>query len=244
MDNMIFSSRPYVPSEFDLYIQSTLPYVREFYGQTLSMIRRYGNPEGRLLDLGCGTGMLEMLLREAFPALRIEGVDPSTEMLDVAGQKQIPDVVFRQGTSQELRAEEVYDIITAIEVHHFLQPEERKNVISNIFKALKEGGIYIGFENVIPDDDYLKEQELNRWKEFQIAAGKTEEEAELHKKRCGVFYFPITVKEHIRILKETGFRHVYVFWRSHMQMGIFGIKSGKETIVSTDVWKKRLDCVN
>lgn len=224
MDNMIFSSRPYVPAEFDQYIQSTLPYVREFYLQTLSMIRQYENTEGKLLDLGCGTGMLEMLLREAFPGLSLEGVDPSEEMLGVAKLKEIPNVVFRKGTSQELHAKEAYDIITAIEVHHFLQPEERKAVVSNIFHALKEGGIYIAFENVLPEDPELKEQELNRWKDFQIAAGKTAEEAELHKKRCGIFYFPITVEEHIRLLKDTGFRHVYVFWRSHMQMGIMGIR--------------------
>lgn len=223
MDNML-SSRPYAPAEFDQYILSTLPYVREFYLQTLSMIHQYGKTEGKLLDLGCGTGMLEKLLREDFPGLSLEGIDPSEEMLIVAKQKQIPNVVFRQATSQEIHAEDEYDIITAIEVHHFLQPDERKAVVSNVFRALKEGGIYIAFENVLPEDSDLKEQELNRWKNFQIAAGKTEEEAELHKKRCGIFYFPVTVEDHIRLLKETGFRHVYVFWRSHMQMGIMGIK--------------------
>ncbi len=225
MENRILSTRPYEPSDFDRYIQTTLPYVHDFYQQTLSMIREYGNTEGKLLDLGCGTGMLEKLLRDAFPNISLEGIDPSPEMLHIAEQKQIADVVFRPGTSQELQAEKEYDIITAIEVHHFLQPSERKQVVANIYRALNDGGIYICFENIIPADEDLKEHELNRWQGFQTAAGKTEEEAILHRKRCGIFYFPITVEEHIGLLKDAGFRNVYVFWRSYMQMGIMGIRS-------------------
>ena len=45
-----------------------------------------------------------------------------------------------------------------------------------------------------------------------------------HNLRCGVNYFPLTVSEHIELLKQTGFEHVHVFWCSYMQMGIYGIK--------------------
>lgn len=43
-------------------------------------------------------------------------------------------------------------------------------------------------------------------------------------KKGGVNYFPLTVPEHIQLLKQTGFQHVYVFWYSYMQMGIYGVK--------------------
>ena len=226
--NNNLNDKPYIPTAYDHYILKTLPYVQEFYQQTISMIRQYGRETGKLLDLGCGTGMLEKLLREAFPELAIVAVDPSEDMLKEAEEKQVPEVEYRLGTSQELSDIEEYDVITAIMSHHLMQPEERKDVISKIYRALKKEGVFISFENVLPEeDDYLKENELSRWQQFQIEAGKPEEDAESHRARCGVFYFPITVKEHIRLLKEAGFQHVYVFWKTYMQMGIMGIKGNR-----------------
>ena len=216
--------KPYAESEYDEYILSTLPYVTEFYGQAISLIRQYGNPEGNLLDLGCGTGMFEKLLRSAFQTLTITGIDPSAEMLKEAKKKRIPEVEFREGISMNLNVKEKYDAVTAIMVHHFMQPDERRCVTTKILHALKKGGIYISYENVIPEDEFLKEKELDRWQEFQITAGKPEEKAEEHRQRCGVYYFPITAEDHIHLLKETGFKYVNVFWKSYMQMGIFGIK--------------------
>lgn len=216
--------KPYVASEYDEYILSTLPYVKEFYGQAISLIRHYGNPEGSLLDLGCGTGMFEKLLRNEFPALSITGIDPSPEMLKEAEKKKIPEAQFRDGVSMDLNEKDTYDVVTAIMVNHFLKTEERRIVTEKILCALRNCGLYISYENVIPNDEFLKEKELDRWQEFQIAAGKPEEKATEHRQRCGVYYYPITVEEHVGLLKETGFRHVYVFWKSYMQMGILGMK--------------------
>lgn len=220
------NTAPYTADSYDSHILITIPYVQEFYHQTATIIRQYGALNGRLLDLGCGTGMLEKKLREEFPELSIVAADPSAAMLEAAKNKRIPDIEYRTGRSQDLSVEEEYDIITAIESHHFFKPQERETVTGRVFRALKNDGIYICFENVIPDeaDDYLKQNELSRWQTFQTDAGKPEEEAELHRARCGVYYFPITVKEHIRLLKEAGFRYVYVFWKSYMQMGILGVK--------------------
>jgi tRNA (cmo5U34)-methyltransferase len=48
--------------------------------------------------------------------------------------------------------------------------------------------------------------------------------AEKHTKRFNSEYFPITVKEHLELLKETGFQTVELFWRSHVQAGFYAIK--------------------
>ena len=223
---MNINTAPYTADSYDDHIVITLPYVQEFYRQTASLIRQYGVTNGRLLDLGCGTGTLEYTLRKEFPGLTIIAMDPSTEMLEEAKQKKIPNIEYCVGRSQDLSADEEYDIVTAIESHHFMQPEERRDVTARVFRALKDGGIYICFENVIPDDgdEYLKENELSRWQTFQIETGKSEEEAERHRGRCGTYYFPISVKDHIHLLKEAGFQHVYVFWKTYMQMGIMGVK--------------------
>ena len=89
-----------------------------------------------------------------------------------------------------------------------MHEDERKKATENVFRSLKKGGIYVSFENVIPEDAEVKEAELLHWGRYQQRHGKTQEEA----------------KAHIRLLKQTGFRHVHVFWYSYMQMGIYGVK--------------------
>ena len=89
---------------------------------------------------------------------------------------------------------------------------------------MKKGGIYISFENVVPSDEEIKNKELLRWGKYQQRHGKTETEAKAHNARCGVNYFPLTVEEHIELVKKTGFKYVHVFWYSYMQMGIYAIK--------------------
>ena len=94
----------------------------------------------------------------------------------------------------------------------------------NVYHALKKGGIYICFENIIPEDDELKTFELLRWGRYQQRRGKTEEEAKAHNARCGKDYFPLTMSQHIELLKNIGFSKVHIFWISYMQMGIYAIK--------------------
>jgi tRNA (cmo5U34)-methyltransferase len=54
--------------------------------------------------------------------------------------------------------------------------------------------------------------------------GKSQEEVDKHLARFGVEYFPITIEDHLKLLKETGFKNVELFWCSYMQAGFYGIK--------------------
>jgi tRNA (cmo5U34)-methyltransferase len=79
-------------------------------------------------------------------------------------------------------------------------------------------------ENVMPNSDGGIQLSLERWKRFQIEHGRTKEKAEEHAKRFNSEYFPITINEHISLLKETGFQTVELFWKSHIQAGLYAIK--------------------
>lgn len=125
---------------------------------------------------------------------------------------------------RELLYQEMFDIVTAVQVNHYFKKEERMAAIKKYYNALKDDGIYIFFENFAPDSEEGTRLYLKRWKEFQIANGKTKEEADLHIKRYGQNYFPITISESIRLLKACGFRMVEILWASYMQVGILARK--------------------
>jgi len=65
---------------------------------------------------------------------------------------------------------------------------------------------------------------LTNWQCFQIGRGKSAEAAESHIKRFGIEYLPITVEEHLALLREAGFRLVELLWFSYMQAGFYAVK--------------------
>lgn len=189
------------------------------------MVEQYKGEEIAWLDLGVGTGTLEQLALERFPKAKFVLLDPSDKMLEQA-QLKLGDyeVEYLHASSTEIKFQEKFDVITVIQSHHYLKEDERKVATKKVYEALKEDGIYISFENVIPEDEEIKREELLRWGRYQQRHGKTKEQADEHNARCGINYFPLTVAQHIDLLKETGFRKRYVFWKSYMQMGIYAIK--------------------
>jgi tRNA (cmo5U34)-methyltransferase len=129
-------------------------------------------------------------------------------------------------TTQDLILEgsERPDVITAILCHHYLQKGARLAATRKCYEMLKPGGLYITFENIMPLTAAGTEIGKTNWKNFQIAAGKTVEEAGNHIKRFGVEYFPITVEEHLSLLRSCGFKAVELLWYSYMQAGFYCIK--------------------
>lgn len=223
--NSIDNTTPVNAGEYDKSISNTIPYYSDFLGQTFDVIKQFNFDEVEWLDLGCGTGTLEKQAFEKFDNLKFVVVDPSEKMLEEAKRKlETKTIEYVCGRSDEIDYNACFHVVTAIQSHHYMHEEERIRATSKIYRALREGGIYISFENVIPEDEQVKAMELKRWGRYQMAHGKTEKEAKAHNDRCGVNYFPITVAEHVSILKNAGFMHVHVFWYSYMQMGIYAIK--------------------
>lgn len=219
------NTTPMAAGVYDKEINNTIPYYEQFYEQTMDVIEQCDYTELHWLDLGCGTGSLEQAAFQMFHQPKFVLVDPSEKMLEQAKKKlENHSVQYICGTSASVDFDSCFEVVTAIQAHHYMHREERQEATQKVYKALKKGGIYISFENVVSEDEAVESMELLRWGRYQQRHGKTEAEAKAHNLRCGVNYFPLTVSEHIELLKQTGFEHVHVFWCSYMQMGIYGIK--------------------
>ncbi len=48
----------------------------------------------------------------------------------------------------ELEDIEKYDVVTAIQVHHYLSEKDRRLVVEKCCRALKAGGLFFTFENI------------------------------------------------------------------------------------------------
>lgn len=219
------NSTPFTVTEYDKQIKRTLPFYEEMIQQVVDIVRAFGLQSIKWLDVGCGTGKMAKTALDHFNIQKMVCIDVEKEMLESADSFCNDEKVeFLQCDVRGLPYQEMFDIVTAVQVNHYFKKDERIAVIKNCYDALDENGIYISFENFAPDSEEIRKLYLERWKQFQIANGKTEKEADSHIKRFGKNYFPMSIAESVGLLKECGFHMVEILWVSYMQAGILARK--------------------
>jgi cyclopropane fatty-acyl-phospholipid synthase-like methyltransferase len=101
-------------------------------------------PGHRVLDLGCGTGTLLIMIKDACPGADVTGMDVDTEILDIALEK-----VRASGADVELRlgsalhppfSPATFDRILSSLVFHHMTPEAKREALSRCYDLLKPGG--------------------------------------------------------------------------------------------------------
>ncbi|HAL02787.1 MAG TPA: class I SAM-dependent methyltransferase [Lachnospiraceae bacterium] len=210
---------------YDEHIVNVLPYYREYHDQIIDLVESYKPGNIRWLDTGCGTGTLASMVFARRDDVKFTLCDPSEKMLIEAKKKlKEYDISFVNKASHELESDSEFDVITAVQCHHYYQPDEREEAVRHCYKALKETGIFITFENIRMSTDESDAIALKRWVKFLGEHGNTEKGIQLQLDRRGVETFPISIEEHINLLRRCGFKSVDILWASYLQVGIWAVK--------------------
>ena len=196
-------------NRYDENVRKVIPFYDEIYEQIFSVIQAHcGSKPLAVLDTGCGTGTLGQMALERLNLSELVLCDPSEKMLADAREKL---------NDQPCE-------FTAIQSHHYFDKATRETAVKNCFKALKSGGIFICFENTAPFTECGVNNMLKRLEDFEIKAGRTPEEVKSHSARYNREFFPITITEHLDLLRQTGFSVAELFWHSYMQSGFYAVK--------------------
>lgn len=124
------------------------------------------NAGGALLEVGCGTGTLQLQIAKAFPQARCTGVD-----IDPTGLTAAREAVRRAGLSERIALIEgdvatavpagTFDVVVMVEVLHEIAPGIRPAVVKGCARALRPGGWL-----AIVDETYPSTLEEARRPEF------------------------------------------------------------------------------
>jgi tRNA (cmo5U34)-methyltransferase len=221
------NATPHSAGSYDTEVRNTLPYYDSFHEQTINLIKAMQLIPKLWLDTGCGTGTLVQKAIAAFPHTHFVLADPSGKMLKIAKTKLSSlNVEFLEAaTTQRINWNgKPFDVITAIQSHHYQPPKCRAEATAACYKMLAPKGVYVTFENIKPMTLQGIEVGKELWKRFQLSKGRDLATAEAHIARFGVEYHPITVEEHLALLRKTGFSVVEFLWYSYMQAGFYCIK--------------------
>lgn len=98
----------------------------------------------RVLDVGCGTGTLTILVKQSCPQAEVTGLDPDGKVLDLARAKIKSaglDIALEQGvTSQAPFRPRSFDRIVSCLVFHHLTTEQKRGTLTHIRELLTPGG--------------------------------------------------------------------------------------------------------
>lgn len=97
-----------------------------------------------ILDVGCGTGTLLIMLKEIYPSVFAEGLDPDKKALQIASQKSHrnnANILLHCSTMDNMPFESnSYDIVVSSLVFHHIQENNRFESLKECLRILKPQG--------------------------------------------------------------------------------------------------------
>ncbi|MEN6396494.1 MAG: class I SAM-dependent methyltransferase [Methanoregula sp.] len=97
-----------------------------------------------ILDFGCGTGTLTLMIKRAGPGCEVYGIDIDTDMLEIAERKARHDevdihLILYDGLTLPF-ADGTFDkVVSSLMVHH-LSREDKPRLFGEVYRVLKKGG--------------------------------------------------------------------------------------------------------
>lgn len=127
-------------------------------------------PEMKVLDLGCGTGTLTIMLKQSVPQAKVIGLDGDNEVLTIARSKAVQadvDIQWEQGLAFLLPYPDgSFDRVVSSLVFHHLISENKVHAFQEVFRVLRQGGEFHMVDFGPPHNLYERALALfDRWLE-------------------------------------------------------------------------------
>ncbi len=189
----------------------------------------------RLLDLGCGDGILTGELLQAGGPLSVTLLDGSDDMLAKARQRlgKFGDFRYVRASFQELLEKDVLAeryafVVSSMAIHH-LTLSEKIMLFKKVHSLLEDGGYFVNIDVVLPPTEALDQWYMEMWQEWMDAAksalGVKDEPGVniIERYKDLAENKPDTLESQLKALIETGFSEVDCFYK----YGIFSVYGGK-----------------
>ncbi len=119
------------------------------------LLARMGDLNGKkILDVGCGTGSLSILIKRMYPAADVTGLDGDPQILEAARSKAESgglEIHFEQGMSFDLPYPDAsFDVLLTSFMLHHLDRDDKQKTAMEAYRVLRPAGRLFGIDFVQP----------------------------------------------------------------------------------------------
>ncbi|QDT53256.1 hypothetical protein Pan44_12720 [Caulifigura coniformis] len=191
-----------------------VPGFADLQRMTALLLAEHAPENARVLVLGAGGGLELKCFAEAHAGWTFDGVDPSAEMLSLAGKTLGPlvsRVRLHEGTV-EVAPEGPFDAATCLLTMHFIPLDERRHAVAEVHRRLKPGSPFVVAHLSFPQGEGERDAWLSRYFAF---AGITDSEPGKLQAARATIDAKLTIlspEQEEAILREAGFTNISLFY--------------------------------
>jgi tRNA (cmo5U34)-methyltransferase len=199
--------------EYENLMEKLVPRYRKQHKIIQNLLHDDTGGKIRVLDLGCGNGVLSKLVLKKNPNAYVVGFDLTPKMLEVC----LENLSIFNGRYELIQGDYRFDsmggeydmVLAGLTLHH-LTWGQRKDFYKLIYDILTIGGSFILNDIIIDEDWETRNKQYDNWLRFIASNGEDPEYwYNKHKNKD----FPVTLEDHFRWLQEAGFSEAKCHWR-------------------------------
>ena len=223
-----FSFDKEVVSVFDDMVDRSVPMYRALQFLIIEFASRFLRPDSIILDLGCSTGKSLYELAKMVRGFngKFIGIDSSQEMLDKAHVRceNYSFIHFKNQDLNQLKLDVSTSVVILNLTLQFVSPDNRQNVISQIYSSLEENGALLFVEKVIVSNSSLESVYREVFHSFKQSQGYSKHEILQKETSLEGVLIPYTECDNRRLLENSGFKDIEVFYRWGNFVGFIAVK--------------------
>ncbi len=201
---------------YDGIIKNLIPYYHLMVEALVNALPFDSSEKIEVIDLGCGTGTISRAVKDTYPEAEITCVDISQNMLQIAAERlrDTKNASFINSSFYDFSFDKKYDaVVSSLALHHLVTKEDKYDFYKKIYSSINSGGIFINADVVLASTDVLQKRYMEQWKSFML---QNVQRDEAENKWIPKYYEedrPISMIEHIDMLRDAGFKIVDVVWK-------------------------------
>ena len=218
---------------FDNHIEQSIRGYSDLMNDVISLSRYFVEDNTNIVDIGCSTGKNTKAMMEYnsdhSPDANFIGIEIADgfqkdlkkrkEELRVQGLNNVEFLM------KDIRGYQITNanLVTSIFTLQFMPKKDRKEVISNIYSGLNEGGAFIFAEKTICESALIQDMITFNYYDYKRKSFDTTDIMDKERTLRNIMK-PNTWQQLELMISYAGFSTVQPFWRNHAFVGAIAIK--------------------
>jgi tRNA (cmo5U34)-methyltransferase len=211
-------------ADYDRMIRAFIPGYEQILSAIGWWLSQVMEPDGKIIELGGGTGALAEAVLARLPQAQMEIWDIDPKMLAVASERlrRFGDRVTVREKSFTDTLDRCHAFIATLSLHHISTLDAKRAVYTNIFNALVPHGIFLNGDCTLDFTEPTHNAMVRYWLDFMATHGITEDEGRKHFAAWAKEDTYQHIFDELTILRGAGFLRPEVYWRQ----GPFAVYGG------------------